>query len=132
MDTEHQLIFRALHGALEQMEVDSSDHLRENLDAALQPRLAALLHDGEPGSADETKAADELIRAVLRLRRRLVLHWLRELRFLAEDAREQGDVRAEAYQQDISTHASQLAKIDRALVGARQRRPAAPTRLGVK
>jgi DNA primase len=130
--TDHQLIFRSLHAALEQMEVDSLDYLRQNLEPALQPRLAELLAEPEPAEASEARTADELIRAVLRLRRHTVSHWLRELRFLAEDAREQGDVRAEVYQRDISTHARQLAKIDHALAGRTRRRPAPSPRLSVR
>ncbi len=129
--TEHQLIFRALHAAQEQMEVDSSDYLRENLEPALQPRLAALL-GGEASGVTEAKAAVDLISAVLRLRRRTLGRWLKELRFLAEDAREQGDQRAEAYQHDISTYASHLAKIDQASVGKGKRGHAAPSRLSVR
>jgi DNA primase len=134
MAVEHQLIFNALSASLEQVDDDPADHLAARLDPALQPRLAALRADtradtdqaDERATPSEARTGEALLRAVLQLRRRTISNWLRELRFLAEDAREQGDQRAEAYQQEISRQAQALAGVDRALArsgkrGARQR-----------
>jgi hypothetical protein len=66
------------------------------------------------------------------LRRRTVGNWLRELRFLAEDAREQGDQRAEAYQVEISRQALALAGVDRALASRGKRGAGRPQRIGLR
>jgi DNA primase len=126
LDVEHQLIFGALAAAMNQLDADTVDALRARLDPVLAPRLQRLL-DEERSAAPVApdKAAGELISAVLRLRRRTVGNWLRELRFLAEDAREGGDERAEAYQAEISRQATALAGVDRALARrSKKQRPA--------
>ena len=121
LDVEHQLIFSALTTAMTQMEVDAVDHVRARVDPALGPRLKRLLDEaGAPVSADRTAVA--LLNAVLRLRRRTVGNWLRELRYLAEDAREAGDERAEAYQTEISRQAVALAGVDQALARRTKKR----------
>jgi hypothetical protein len=99
-------------------------------DMAKQFDMAKSLGGSKTYLPHESKITKDLVTAVLSLRLNALNRWLQELYFLAQDAREQGDPRAEAYERDISTYASQLAKIDRALVG--QRRPAASPRLGVR
>jgi hypothetical protein len=127
LDVEHQLIFGAFTAAMNQLDADTVDAVRARLDPALAPRLQGLM-DAERAAAPVSpdKAAGELISAVLRLRRRTVGNWLRELRFLAEDAREAGDERAEAYQAEISRQATALAGVDQALARrGKKQRPAA-------
>jgi hypothetical protein len=127
IDVEHQLIFGALTAAMTQMEADTVDDVRARVDPALAPRLQRLLEvarAGAPVAADKSTGA--LINAVLRLRRRTVGNWLRELRFLAEDAREAGDERAEAYQVEISRQAVALAGVDRALARRDKKQRPAP------
>jgi hypothetical protein len=117
LDVEHQLIFSALTAAMTQLDADAVDDVRARVDPALGPRLQVLLEEAGAVSAAPApdRAAHALINAVLRLRRRTVSNWLRELRFLAEDAREAGDERAEAYQTEISRQAAALARVDQAL-----------------
>ncbi|MDW8325152.1 MAG: DNA primase [Anaerolineales bacterium] len=113
-DVELQLLLQALQLALEQIDVEPSEHLRHNLDAVLQARLEALLASEAP-SIDEQKLKEDLLHAALRLRRRALMQRLTQLRFLAEDAREQGDALAEAYQPELVRLAGECAKVDRAL-----------------
>ncbi len=122
-ETEHQLIFRALHEALHQLEVEPADYLRDHLDPSVRARVMTFLNDPAMANVETGKAAEALLVAVLRLRRRTVRNWLNELRFLAEDAGEQGDVRAEAYQPEILRQAQALALVDKALArqGKRER-----------
>jgi DNA primase len=113
--TEHQLVFRALTTALEQFDSDMLDHLRENLDPALEPRLAALLHEDADAIANDARTPEHLLNGVLRLRKHTLKEWLNELRFLIEAAREQGDPRAEDYQQEVLQQTRALAQVDQAL-----------------
>ena len=129
--TEHQLLFRALTTALEQFESEALDHVRENLDPALAPRLAALLQAGDAPASGDPRAGDDLIASVLRLRRRTLKEWLNELRFLIEAAREQGDLKAEDYQQEVFQQTRALAQVDRALARKSRRGQTAP-RLGTR
>ena len=129
---EHQLIFSALSAALEQVDDDPADHLAARLDPALHGRLEALRVEAAKEALNDVRTGDALIRAVLQLRRRTVSNWLRELRFLAEDAREQGDQRAEAYQVEISRQALALAGVDRALARSGRHGADRPQRIGLR
>ena len=129
---EHQLIFSALAAALEQVDDDPADHLAARLDPALHARLAALQAEAGGDEKSDARTAEALIAGVLRLRRRTVSNWLRELRFLAEDAGEQGDQRAEAYQAEISRQAQSLAGVDRALARNGKRGADRPQRIGLR
>jgi hypothetical protein len=131
LDVEHQLIFSALTTAMVQMDVDTVDHVRARVDPALGPRLKRLL-DETGAAVTPERAASALLNAVLRLRRRTVSNWLRELRFLAEDAREAGDERAEAYQVEISRQAVALAGVDQALARRGKKQAGRPQRAGWK
>jgi len=113
MDTELQLILQALQAALEQIDVEPSEHLRHNLGAPFQARLEALLA-ADVRQADDLKLKDDLLNSALRLRQRALAQQLNRLRFLAEDAREQGDMLAELYQAELVRLASERAKVDRA------------------
>ena len=138
---EHQLIFGALTSALEQVDHDPAEYVRQHLDPALQPRLDSLRAaeappESLPGLRAEVgpttaRTDEELLAAVLRLRKRTIDAWLRELRFLAEDAGEQGDPRAEAYQQEISRQAVARDRVDRALA-RRGKRGERPPKVGLK
>ena len=129
---EHQLIFSALSAALEQVDDDPADHLAARLDPALHARLEALRAEAAKEPMNDVRTGDALIRAVLQLRRRTVSNWLRELRFLAEDAHEQGDQRAEAYQVEISRQALALAGVDRALARSGKHGADRPQRIGLR
>jgi hypothetical protein len=138
---EHQLIFTALAAALEQVDLEPAEYVTGQLDPALEPSLAALLAEEvlpEAGGLREIagpsaeRSAEALMVSVLRLRKRTIGNWLRELRFLAEDAREQGDVRAEAFQQEIQAQALALAGVDRALARRRKRGDSRPQRIGLR
>jgi len=148
-NTEHQLIFRALQAALEQTEVDSSDHLRENLDPALQPYAEMLSSESfdpafQPGLAKqlkgiklrplgETKAMEDLLTNVMRLRQHAEDLRKRELHFLAQEAREKGDLEsADFYLREHKQHALAFDQVNRALARKSKRGHAASPRLGVR
>ena len=132
---EHQLIFGALVAALEQVDLEPADHLAARLDPALLPHLAAVQAAATTSGqavVSEARSSEALIGAVLRLRRRTVGNWLRELRFMAEDAGEQGDQRAEAYQTEISRQALALAGVDQALARRGKRGAGRPQKINLR
>lgn len=140
VSVEHQLVFAALAAALEQVDQEPADYARAQLDPSLQPRLAQLLEAEAPPDAglpvtagvSAARASETLMTAILRLRKRAIGNFLRELRFLAEDAGEQGDARAEAYQPEISRQAQALAGVDRALARRGKRGDHRSQRLGLR
>jgi len=141
VNVEHQLIFTALTAALEQVDHDPAEYVRLHVDEALQPRLAGLRVVEAPPELGlglraetgptEARTGEELLAAILRLRKRTIEAWLRELRFLAEDAGEQGDARAEAFQQEISRQAVARDRVDRALA-RRGKKGERPSKIGLR
>jgi DNA primase len=113
--TEHQLLFRALSAAQEQVEVDPADYLRQRLVPALQPRWEALTQNPPETGANENKTLEALTLSIVQLRRRLEKQWLNELRFLAEAEPGQDEPAGMSYNQEIARHATVLAQLDRAL-----------------
>lgn len=113
-DTEHQLLFRALQSALAQVEQDSAEYLREHLDPQLELRWEALMHLVPPAT-DHPRADEELLSSILRLRQSNLNQQISQMRFLAEDARGQGDALAEIYQPEITRLTLARASVDRAL-----------------
>ncbi|MGQ0601653.1 MAG: DNA primase [Anaerolineales bacterium] len=113
-DTELEEIFSVLVSALEQVEIEPLEHLRQHLEPALQARLDALQRE-ETRATSEHKSKDDLLNAVLRLRQRALTQQLNQLRFLTEGAREQGDALAQVYQPEITRLAAARANVDRAL-----------------
>ncbi|MGH8060139.1 MAG: hypothetical protein ACREOH_23360, partial [Candidatus Entotheonellia bacterium] len=113
--TEHQLIFRGVQAALEQVDVDPAEHAREMLDESLRERLESVLAAAEDVKLSQPRAVADIVAAVLRLRQRNIHDWLGELRSLVQEAQEQGDGRAEMYFEEIQKQAGALAGLDRAL-----------------
>ncbi|MBP7692100.1 MAG: DNA primase [Anaerolineales bacterium] len=122
---EHQLLFRALAAGLEQVDIEPSDYLRHNLDPVLLARLDALVSAGEPAPAPAPAPArpdEDLLSVTLRLRQRALDQRLSQVRFLAGDALEQGDVRAELIQPEMARLAAARARVDVALSPRSRRR----------
>jgi DNA primase len=114
-NTEYQLLFRALTAAQEQVELDPTDYLRQQLVPALLPRWEALTQAPPEGGPDENKTQEALTQTLLQLRRRQEKQWLNELRFLAEAERQQDEPAGMSYNQEIARHAAVVAQLDRAL-----------------
>jgi DNA primase len=129
--TDLQLLLRAIDAALEQVDVEPSDYLRDNLDPTLQLRVEALLRESRPDENAEAKVSEALLSSILRLRRRALNQELNQLRFLVEDAHEQGDV-AEMYHLEISRHATALAQVDKAMAPRARRADSAVARVSVR
>ncbi|MBL8058383.1 MAG: hypothetical protein JNK29_16885, partial [Anaerolineales bacterium] len=114
--TDFQLLARALDTALAQVDVEPSDYLRDNLDPALQTRLETLLDAPEPAAAGlRPETDDDLLTVALRLRERALAQAVSQLRFLAEDSREQGEARPELLLTEIARLAAAQGRVHMAL-----------------
>ncbi len=123
-NTEDQLIFGMVQAALDQVDTDPADYLQGRLDPTLGQRMRSVLDETQKLDLSHPRAVADVISALLRLRRRNIGEWLGELRYLAQEAQEQGDERAQPYADEILKQAAALAGVDQAL--GRQSRRAIP------
>ena len=113
--TDHKLLFGYIRESVEQ---DRTEHHRFVVDAlpeSLQAFSRELLAqaDDDLGKPDE-KLLEELLRGVIKLRRKAAGENLNQLRFLQEEAQQDGDLRASFYQEVVLQHTRLLRDLDQA------------------
>ena len=113
--TDHQLFFRLVHEALEQEEEEPQRYITERAPLDLVERLEELERASPAAETTQEKLVAEMVRAVLRLRLHNITKNLNQLRFMQEDAQQQGDLRALSYQELVLQHIQARDILDRAL-----------------
>jgi DNA primase len=115
--TEHQMIFQAVRGSLQQDEDEPGQHWQRRLVPELREAAEGLAEAAESPGAEAGRLAEEAEAHSLRLRRRRVESQLTQLRFQLQTAQEEGaeagDIRRLAH--DVQRWGSQKDLIDRAL-----------------
>lgn len=104
---EHQAIFSAWRDALKRPDVKPLDHLRTTLDDVLLARLDAVLeeeHESTFDVADQDRISGETLNFALEMRERRLTADMQSLKFLAQDAHEDGDLTASRYQETIKSY----------------------------
>jgi DNA primase len=103
-NAEYQMIFEAWRSSLTQPDNDPFENLRGVLDDVLLARLDAVLdeHSSMFGEADQQRVSDETLSLVLEMRVRRLGSDLQGLKFLAQDAHEEGDLTASQYHETIN------------------------------
>jgi len=96
-DTAHRTLFRLLRAALEQDAQDVAQYLQLHLSPPFDEMMADLQRQAGAPDALDDRLLEELFRAVRQLRRLTIRDRLNQLRFLQEEAQEQGDLRTVAY-----------------------------------
>jgi hypothetical protein len=110
--TDLQIIFNALKAALDQHQVDPREHLQAQLDETFMPRLRLLLEASEAILAEDRRRIEDVLSAVVRLRKRNIDYALHELRFLQEAAHADADADQETvYQEQIYNLVKSLQKV---------------------
>jgi DNA primase len=112
--TDYQLLFGLIREAVEQ---DKSEHHEFVVDAVpehLQALSRELLAQSEKIDPVEEKVMEELLRGIIKLRRAAVNENLNQLRFLQEEVRQAGDMRAISYQELVMQHTRLLRDLDQA------------------
>jgi len=110
--TDLQMIFAALKAALDQDQLEPRAHVTMRLDETLSARLQTLLSEVEELTLEDQRRIEDVLSAVMRLRKRNIGGALHELRFLQEEAEiEMADV----YQTQIVSLVQALQKVTRAL-----------------
>ena len=112
--TDHQMLLDLIRQSLEQDKLDHHQFVLEHLPEALQELASGLLN--ETGKLDpvEERLLEELQRSIIKLRRLGLSESLNQLRFMLEEAHQQGDLRATAYQKQVLEHTRLLRDLDHA------------------
>ena len=113
--TDHKLLFGYIRESVEQDQTEHHRFVVEALPESLQGFSRELLAqaDGDLGKPDE-KLLEELLRGVIKLRRKAAGENLNQLRFLQEEAQQDGDLRASFYQEVVLQHTRLLRDLDQA------------------
>ena len=111
--TDHKLLFGYIREAVEQDKAEQHDFVVESLPESLQGLSRELLARAKTEMLDE-KLVEELLRAIIKLRRTVVGENLNQLRFLQEEVQEDGDSRASFYQDVVLQHTRLLRDLDQA------------------
>ena len=110
--TDHQMLLEIIRQSLEQDEVDHHQYVVSHLPETLQGLAEDLLKQTEKLDPVEERLLDELQRSVIKLRRMGLNDSLNQLRFMLEEAHQQGDLRATSYQEQVLQHTKLLRDLD--------------------
>lgn len=114
--TDLQIIFNALKASLDQHRLEPVEYLGIELDENVTPQLHKLLQASQDVSTEDRKRVDDVLSAVIRLRKRNIDAALQELRFLQENAYADADQdQAHLYQEQIYNLVQALQKVTNAL-----------------
>jgi DNA primase len=113
--TDLQLIFTTLKAALDQHFIDPGDYLQQNLDETFTSRLRLLIEASVDISNEDRRRIEDILSAVIRLRKRNIDSALHELRFLQESALDEDQSEAEVYQEQIVSLVKSLQNVTSAL-----------------
>jgi len=112
--TDHQMLLDLVRQSLEQDKLDHHQYVVEHLPEALQELVGELLKQTEKLDPIDERLLEELQRSIIKLRRMGLNESLNQLRFMLEDAQQQGDLRATAYQEQVLKHTRLLRDLDHA------------------
>jgi hypothetical protein len=112
--TDNQMLFGLIRESVEQDRTEHHDFVVEALPEALQARSQELVQEAEKADRMEEKLLGELLRGVIKLRRVAAGENLNQLRFLQEEAHQDGDLRASSYQDLVLQHTRLLRDLDQA------------------
>ena len=112
--TDLQIIFNALKAALDQHQIDPREHLQSQLDETILPQLQKLIEASQDVSMEDRRRVEDVLSAVMRLRKRNIDSALHELRFLQEEAQADEEL-SHVYQEQIYNLVKALQQVTNAL-----------------
>ncbi|MFZ5818617.1 MAG: DNA primase [Chloroflexota bacterium] len=112
--TDHQVLLGLIRQSLEQDAVDHHQYVLDQLPESLQDLVRELGQQTQELDPVEERVLEELQRSVIKLRRMGLSESLNQLRFMLEDAQQQGDLKATPYQQQVLQHTKLLRDLDQA------------------
>ena len=111
---EHQALARAILEALEQEEMDPDIYLRDRMPEDLQERASQLRQPLQKGEPNADQLLEDLVRSMQKLRLLRVNEGLQQMRYLQEDASQDG---VNPYAEMIVQYMQVRARLDKALAG---------------
>jgi DNA primase len=112
--TDHQMLFGLIREALEQDKTEQHEFVVDSVPESLQGLSRELTAQAEKLQRADEKLLEELLRGVIKLRRVAAGENLNQLRFLQEEAHQDGDLRAASYQDLVLQHTRLLRDLDQA------------------
>lgn len=112
--TDHQILLGLVRQSLEQDALDQHQYILDHLPESLQDLARELSRQVEPLDPVEERILEELQRSIMKIRRLTLNESLIQLRFMQEDAQQQGDLKATVYQQMVLQHTRLLRDLDQA------------------
>lgn len=113
--SDHQAIFYLLVDSLRQDEVEPLNFVLNGLSQTLMDSAEALLELTRELDPNDERVLEDLLRAVIDLRRRELNQRIEQLRFLMEDEQKEGDLRASVYVETLRQYVLSRKILDRAL-----------------
>ena len=112
---EHQSLFSLIQESIEQEDVEPLNYVLNRLSLPMMDVADVLLHRTENMDPNDDKVLEDLVRAMLDLRRRYLRQGIEHLRFLMEEAQQQGDGMATEYQQSMLQYTVTLNRLYQAI-----------------
>ncbi len=120
--TDHQLFFRVIRQSLEQVEADHHAYVTARIPEDLLGLAKDLLSQTEKLDPVDDRLLEELFRSVIKMRRLIVEANFNQLRFIMEDAQQEGDLRVKSYQEQALQYSRLRHNLDRALKSVNARK----------
>ena len=114
-NSDLQEMFRLSLEALDQDRLEPADYALENLPLPLIDRADELLNDSQDLDPTGERVFEDLLRTILTMRRRGIRRGNEQIRFLQENAQEEGDRKASEYQQVMIKNTQVLRRLDKAM-----------------
>jgi DNA primase len=112
---DHQTIFSLIQESLEQNAGEPLNFILNHLSLPLMDHADQLLERTGKLDPNDVRVREDLLRAILELRRREVRLGLDYIRFVMEEAQQMGDLLVNEYQHNMLQYTQALNRIDRAL-----------------
>lgn len=112
--TKHQLLFELIEQSLQQDECEPLHFVLNHLSEAMMPLTDTILETTEKVDPEAPAVLDDLLRVLISLRTTGLNQQLDHLRYLQESSQEEGDIKAEAYQETMANCVMMLGRLHRA------------------
>jgi DNA primase len=112
--SDHKLLFQLIQDSLDQEEAEPLNHVLNHLSLPMMETADELLKCTEKMDPNEENVVMDLLRTLINQRRNNIRQNTDHLRFLMEEAQEQGDPLASQYSQSMNTYIRVFYLLDRA------------------
>jgi DNA primase len=119
--SDHQVILRLIKDSLEQESAEPVDFVLAQLPLSLMDQADQILAETKNLDITDRRVFQDLLRALLDLRRRNTNKSIEEIRYLMEAAQDEGDIKAKGYQDILAQHIQNRSLLDRAVDHQRNR-----------